>query len=128
MIRRLRLAETEHTIFETGPTFQEPDEVKATTRKWTSDVDKEILFLLFSMSENYRMLISKNSVHSLRDAWPELNKSCFVRGRLPPVLDTLLEYITIALNIVRQKPLQVGVTELSEDEKTVVRPNSQPSS
>lgn len=96
-----------------------------TARNRSPEVDEAIRFLSHSMLQNLSDIISKSSLYSLMDEWPEMYMFYFQRARHPPVFATLLESATKALNIVRSLSPQVEVMKLDEDGPVIMPPDSQ---
>lgn len=125
-IRRLCVAEIQHTLFEARSPVWRSDKINSTGRNETSDVNEAVRLLPSSMSDNLSELISKNSLYGFCNAWPGLAESGSERGRLPLMFVTFTEFVTKALNIVQPQQPQMRVTELDEEENVLTRLNLLP--
>lgn len=103
-----------------------PDEMDATTRKRSLERNERILFLCNLIFKDLREAISSNSLCSLHEEWPELEKFRFWEDRLLLPFAALTESVTKALNILSSQQTQLESVGLDEDGSVAMCTELQP--
>lgn len=104
----------DQTLFEAVLPLQVPSGEGTFAWIWKPDNDEEIWFHFCSVFEKLSNVSLKNSMCSLRDAWPELDKSRVQSGCLLLVFSPLPMSVMKALIFVEPQLLQVGVKNLNK--------------
>lgn len=81
----------------------------------------KILFLPYSMLNDFAEVDSSSLLYSLCDKPPELNRFCFQRDCPPLKFTTLSGSVAKALNALRSHLPQVGVAGNNESKNVVMR-------
>lgn len=115
------------TLFKAVPLLLGPNDVSATVRDESPEVDIAIRFLCYSLVKRVRNLFTNNLLYKIRDEWLELGKLLFQRGHLPLVISTLPKSATEELNIISPRPPYLEVTKIDDNGNVLIRPDWQPS-
>lgn len=86
----------------------------STVRYWSPKADEAIIFLSYVMSESLSDIIQNRSDYRLLEERSELDRSCFERGRFPPLVATFPILFGKRLNIVWTRRTGIQHTEIDD--------------